>query len=191
MTASGLRSQRFVPTSIHSAVTALGWRGTAVRKMTILSARVYPVISFHHAAHAHRVATGQRPMLDLDVLETWDWPETDDRAPEVVRLHGVIGASRSWRRALNAAERLDGFCAGAILVNHMGSDDLRLCEMECALTDTALVQQAGEGAEVRIPGRPGRCVGARRRTFDRWVEELIYKQTLDATVIHNIQEEAA
>src|SRR5438445_4739561 len=117
-------------------------------------------------------------MLDLDVLETWDWPETGiNRSPEVVRLYGVLSMHSSWKRALSDVTRLSGFCADGIIVraDRMPSGQLERCELECSFAETALVYHSPDAMEVRLPGRAGRCAGARRRAFDRWVEELIYQ----------------
>lgn len=174
-------AQASVPLEVRQTALALGWPGRAAGLTTILGVSVFPVVSMDERAHRLRCESGQGPMLDLDVLETWEWPETSvGRAPEVIRLHGALSERRSWRYALSDVARLRGFCATAIVVGHdLTSEGQRAkCELECSFSETALVYKAHDTLRVRLPGRSGRCFGARRRTLDRWVEELIYQQII-------------
>jgi hypothetical protein len=143
----------------------LGWSGTLVPRLNVLGVSVDVVVRVDRAAHAARRAG---PVLDRDVLATWEWPEVV-REPEVVRLVGVLATGTHWRRALGDAVRLSGFCAVAIV----GVDDER-CRLECAFAGVGLVV---DGVVVVEP-RGGRAVGARRRTLDRWVEELVYQRLI-------------
>jgi hypothetical protein len=148
-----------------TTVGVLGWSGTVVPKMKALGVCVDVVVRVDRVAHAARRVG---PVLDRDVLATWEWPEVV-REPEVVRLVGVVASGPHWRRALGDAVRLSGFCAVAIV----GVDDER-CRLECAFAGVGLVV---DGVVVVEP-RGGRAVGARRRTLDRWVEELIYQRLI-------------
>lgn len=149
----------------EEAVAALGWVGTWVERVVLLGVRVDVVVRVDAVAHAARRAG---PVLDRDVLATWEWPEAV-REPEVVRLVGVLAAGAHWRRALGDAVRLSGFCPVAVV----GVDDER-CRLECAYAGVGLVV---DGAVVVEP-RDGRAVGARRRTLDRWVEEVVYQRLI-------------
>jgi hypothetical protein len=115
------------------------------------------------------------------VLATWEWPESV-RAPEVVRLIGVLGTGAHWRRALGDAVRLSGFCPVAIV----GVDDER-CRLECAYAGVGLVV---DGRVVVAP-RDGRAEGARRRTLDRWVEELVYQRLIVDGVLEPVARPSA
>jgi hypothetical protein len=181
VTVAGDSVQTSAPISVRSAVKALGWAGHAVGRTKILGVWVYPVVSVSGEAHQRRALAGQGPVLDLDVLETWDWPETGpQRLPEVVRLRGVLSVRGSWRQAFSEVTRLRGFCADAIIVkaDQLTKIERDRCELECSFADTALVYHSADSTNVRLPGRGGRSSGARRRTLDRWVEELIYQRLL-------------
>jgi hypothetical protein len=144
---------------------ALGWAGAVVPRARVLGVRVDVVVRVDAAAHAAR---REGPVLDRDVLATWEWPEAV-REPEVVRLVGVVATGAHWRSALRDAVRLSGFCPVAIV----GVDD-EPCRLECAYAGVGLVV---DGCVVVAP-RDGRAEGARRRTLDRWVEELVYQRLI-------------
>lgn len=141
--------------------------------MSLLGVSVDVVVRVDHVAHAARRSG---PVLDRDVLVTWEWPEAV-REPEVVRLVGVVGTGAHWRRALGAAVRLSGFCAAAIV----GVDEER-CRLECGYAGVGLVV----GERVVVAPRPGRVEGARRRTLDRWVEELVYERLIRDGVLEPV-----
>jgi hypothetical protein len=144
---------------------ALGWVGALVERVVVLGVRVDVVVRVDAVAHAARRVG---PVLDRDVLATWEWPESV-REPEVVRLVGVLATGAHWRRALGDAVRLSGFCPVAIV----GVADER-CRLECAYAGVGLVV---DGLVVVEP-RSGRAAGARRRTLDRWVEESVYQRLI-------------
>ena len=79
-----------------TTVDVLGWSGTVVPKLNVLGVCVDVVVRVDLAAHAARRVG---PVLDRDVLSTWEWPEAV-REPEVVRLVGVLAGGGHWRRAL-------------------------------------------------------------------------------------------
>jgi hypothetical protein len=160
------------PLELRNATDVLGWVGTVVPQVKVLGVWADVVAHVDRVAHASRQASGQGPMLERDVLAMWEWPEAR-RAPEVVRLVGLLVGGTSWRRALTAACRLAGFGPVAIL----GVDDER-CRLECSYFGVGLV--AVDGASVRLveAGRSGRSEGARRRTLDRWVEESVYARLI-------------
>ncbi|MEO6082857.1 MAG: hypothetical protein ABIQ18_07105 [Umezawaea sp.] len=153
-----------------TAVDVLGWSGTVVPRLNVLGVCVDPVVRVDHDAHARRRVG---PVLDRDVLATWEWPEAV-REPEVVRLVGVLAGGGHWRRALGDAVRLSGFCPVAVV----GVDDER-CRLECAYAGVGLVVDG----RVVVPAREARAVGARRRTLDRWVEELVYQRLITDGVL--------
>ncbi|MCS7476117.1 hypothetical protein ACFFQW_08965 [Umezawaea endophytica] len=157
---------------------ALGWVGTVVPRVKVLGVVVDVVVRVDVVAHAARRAG---PVLDRDVLATWEWPEAV-REPEVVRLVGVVATGTHWRGALRDAVRLSGFCAVAIV----GVDEER-CRLECAYAGVGLVV---EGTVVVVP-RGGRAVGARRRTLDRWVEELVYQRLIVDGVLEPVARPSA
>ena len=165
----------------RTAAGVLGWSGTVVPRMKLLGVRPDVVVRVDHAAHARRLATGDAPVLDRDVLATWEWPESV-RAPEVVRLVGALGTGTHWRRALGDAVRLSGFCPVAIV----GVDDER-CRLECAYAGVGLV---ADGRLV-VPTSGGRAVGARRRTLDRWVEESVYQRLIADGVLESVARPSA
>lgn len=153
------------------ATDALGWSGVLVPRMKVFGVPADVVVRVDHAAHAVRRASGRGPELDRDVLATWEWPESAlVRAPEVVRLVGALGVGSTWRRALAAVARLDGFCATAIAVDHADEE----CRVECGYLGVGLVMDG----RLVDSGRAGRSPKARRRTLDRWVEELLYERLL-------------
>lgn len=152
-----------------TTVGVLGWSGTVVPRLKVLGVCVDAVVRVDHDAHARRVG----PVLDRDVLATWEWPEAV-REPEVVRLVGVLAGGGHWRRALADAVRLSGFCPVAVV----GVDDER-CRLECAYAGVGLVVDG-----LVVVAAPGsRAVGARRRTLDRWVEELVYQRLISDGVL--------
>ncbi|MEU5690326.1 hypothetical protein [Actinosynnema sp. NPDC020468] len=146
-------------------VEALGWAGVLVPGVRLFGVTADVVARVDARAHARRSG----PVLDRDVLATWEWPEAR-REPEVVRLVGALCANRSWRRARTEAVRLGGFCATAVVL----ADAPEECLLECAYAGVGVVV----GGEVLVTPRPGRVDGARRRTLDRWVEEVVYERLL-------------
>lgn len=157
------------PVELRTATDALGWSGTVVPQVKVLGVWADLVVRVDHAAHAARQASGHGPMLESDVLAMWEWPEAR-RAPEVVRLVGLLVGGTSWRRALTSACRLAGFGPVAIV----GVDDER-CRLECSYFGVGLIGVDGALVEA---GRSGRSEGARRRTLDRWVEESVYARLI-------------
>ncbi|MBB5957588.1 hypothetical protein FHS29_004183 [Saccharothrix tamanrassetensis] len=146
----------------------LGWSGVHVPRVKVLGIEADAVVRVDPAAHDLRRAAGQGPVLDHDVLSTWDWPEARDvRAPEVVRLVGMVCGGPSWRRALGAAARLGAFCETAITVEEVTDE----CRLECAYF----------GVHLLVAGRlvqEGRRSRPPRRTLDRWVEESVYERLI-------------
>jgi len=164
------------PDAARRAIGLLEWSGLLLPRMSILGRVVYPVVTVDRLAHQRRADRGQSPMLDLDVLETWEWPEAPDtRAPEVVTVRGVISDSKPWHRALADVTSLSGFCPGAIITETTAER----CELECSYYETGLIR----ADRLVTPARSGRCVGARRRTLDRWVEESLYRHLIEDGLI--------
>jgi hypothetical protein len=156
-------------------VDVLGWSGVLVPEVKVLGVRADLVVRIDHAAHVARRASGHGPVLDRDVLATWEWPESSFRAPEVVSLVGAVGVGTTWRRALAAAVRLHGFCSTAVVVE----EDDEECRLECAYLGVGLVA-AGRLVD---SGHTGRSPRAHRRTLDRWLEELVYERLIDDGVL--------
>jgi hypothetical protein len=152
-------------------VVVLPWSGVLVPRVTVLGVEADVVARVDHRAHALRRERGQGPVLDRDLLAMWEWPEVTERAPEVVRISGAVCSGPTWRRALSDARKLSGFCATAIRVDEVADD----CRLECAYAGVALVVDG----RVVEPGRVARASGARRRTLDRWVEELVYQRLIE------------
>ncbi|TWP52537.1 hypothetical protein FKR81_09445 [Lentzea tibetensis] len=150
-------------------VDVLGWSGIVVPGFKVLGVEVDAVVEIDHEAHQKR--TG--PVLDHDVLAMWEWPESDQ--PSVVRLAGVLSRHEKWRSGLRAVGRLGGFCAGAIV----GEDD-ETCRLECAYYGVSILDSNGGLIQ---QGREGRAPRAKRRTLDRWVEELAYERLLTDGVL--------
>nr|QEO75057.1 hypothetical protein [uncultured bacterium] len=153
-----------------SIADVLGWDGVLVPGFKVLGVQVDAVVRIDRRAHAARTA----PALDHDVLTMWEWPENPGE-PRVTELVGVLSRDPSWRKGLKAVGRLGGFCAGAIVGTH---DEQ--CRLECAYFGVSLID--GEGNLIQ-QGRTGRSPRARRRTLDRWVEELVYARLLDDGVL--------
>lgn len=163
MTGQGVRNE--------VATDALGWPGVLVPRMKVFGVLADVVVRVDRAAHTARRARGLGPELDRDVLATWEWPESAlVRAPEVVSLVGALGVGSTWRRALATAVRLDGFCATAIAVDDADEE----CRLECGYLGVGLVVDG----RLVDRGRTGRSPEARRRTLDRWVEELVYERLI-------------
>jgi hypothetical protein len=164
------------------AVTALGWTGLAVPGVALLGTRVTLVVSVDAAAHAARAGTGDGPMLDIDTLASWEWPESAAPPPVVALVGAVIGTPAgapvppaAWRRATAAARRWAAFTGTAI---HLTGPASPLCRLECGYAGIAVV-----GPDLVLPGRAGRAWGARRRALDRWVEEWVYRRLLSDGVL--------
>ena len=157
---------------------ALGWAGTVVPRVKVLGVCVDVVVRVDVDAHAAR---REGPVLDRDVLATWEWPEAV-REPEVVRLVGAVASGTHWRRALGDAVRLSGFCPVAVV----GVDDER-CRLECAYAGVGLVVDG----RVLVAPRDERAEGARRRTLDRWVEELVYQRLIADGVLEPVARPSA
>ncbi|MDA3625157.1 hypothetical protein [Saccharopolyspora oryzae] len=102
------------------------------------------------------------------------------RAPEVVKLCGVLSSARSWRSALSGASRLRGFCSTAVIATSPLAQEEE-CQLECKLQGVGMLA-ADSGGQLRVvePARRGRSPQARRRTLDRWVEELVYQELIRA-----------
>jgi hypothetical protein len=165
------------------AVTALGWTGLAVPGVALLGTRVTLVVSVDAAAHAARADAGAGPMLDIDTLAIWEWPESAAPPPVVALVGALIGtpvgapaAPATWRRAAAAGRRWAPFTATAI---HLAGPASPLCRLECGYAGIAVVV----GPDLVLPGRAGRAWGARRRALDRWVEEWVYRRLLSDGVL--------
>lgn len=166
----------------HRAVEALGWGSVIAPRRRLLGADVYPVVEVNQAAHLIRKIQGQPPMLDRDTLAIWEWPEAENiRAPEVIKLRGGLSSLRSWHGALTGAARLRGLCSAAIVVDAAAGIQDSDCVLECKLRGVGVVEADSTGGmRVVEPAQPGRAPQAHRRTLDRWVEELVYQDLIDA-----------
>ena len=140
-----------------------------MRGFRVLGVQVDAVVEVDELAHARR----GEPMLDHDTLAMWEWPGSAQ--PSVTRLVGVLSREPDWRKGLKAVGRMRGFCAGAIV----GPDD-EVCRLECAYFGVSLLDN--EGGLIHA-GAAGRSPRARRRTLDRWVEELAYGRLIEDGVL--------
>lgn len=173
---------RHSPTHVHQAVDVLGWGPVIAPRRRLLGADVYPVVEVNHAAHAVRMLHGQRPTLDQDTLALWEWPEADDLcAPSVITLMAALSSVRAWRPALAGAARLRGLCSTAVLADTPLGLQEHECVLECKLRGVGVVEaDATGGFRVAEPAQPGRAAQTHRRTLDRWVEELLYQDLIEA-----------
>ncbi|MGH3614184.1 MAG: hypothetical protein ACRDRK_16635 [Pseudonocardia sp.] len=97
----------------------------------------------------------------------------------MVALSGLLipnpdPAGREWRAALSRARSVRGFGAAAVLTIDGYADEV--CLLEHAFHGVGLITTA-EAGEV-VAAAPGRAPRARRRTADRWGEELLYAAAL-------------
>lgn len=168
---------------VRLAADVLGWAGRLAPRTKLLGIEVHPVVEIDERAHAVRKRRDQHPVLDHDVLAMWEWTEAAPvRAPEVVKLRGVLPTARAWRSALAGAARLRGFCSAAVLLAPPRVGDE--CLLECKLHGVGVLEH-GESGRPRLvePARDGRAPRARRRTLDRWIEELVYQELIDAGML--------
>ena len=127
--------------------------------------------------------TGDGPQLDVDTLAVWEWPESTGHAlPSVVALSGLPipdpnPAGRGWRAAWSRARSVRGFGPAAVLITDEHPDEV--CRLEHAFHGIGLITTAEAGE--MLAAAPGRGPRARRRTADRWVEELLYAASLTAS----------
>lgn len=173
-----------------SAAGALGWDGVVLPPTRLFGSRLVPVVVLDPVAHARRTACGDGPQLDEDVLTVWEWPQSAGCAPPpALRLDGMLfTARRGWRLALAEALQWRGFAPAAVLVPVEEVD--QDCRWECALQGVGLVairtvsgcQPYGMClSEMVVGAEQGRRVPARRRTADRWLEEVLYGHALAAS----------
>lgn len=169
----------------HQAVEALGWGSIIAPRQRLLGADVYPVVEVNQAAHITRKLQGQPPNLDQDTLAMWEWPEADNfRAPTVITLTAALSSMRAWRPALAGAARLRGLCSTAVLVDTPLGIQESECVLECKLRGVGVVEvDAAGGFRVVEPAQPGRAALTHRRTLDRWVEELLYQELIEAGLL--------
>jgi len=184
------------PVSAHLSSSAgcraarlLGWPGVELPVMTLFGCRVSPVVVLDRAAHRARRASGDGPQLDGDTLAVWEWPESTGQAPaSVVALSGLLvpaRGSRAWCAALQRARSLRGFGPTAALT----APDVEpgeVCRLEHALHGIGLVTTNPDASGPVVWAEPGRCARARRRTADRWLEELLYRAALDSGALCGI-----
>jgi hypothetical protein len=169
--------------TVGQVVRQLGWPGIALAETRLFGCRVVPVVVLDLDAHRIREASGDGPRLDGETLAVWERPGAAGRVPAPLRLSGVlIPARRGWRRALGEARRWRGFGPAAVLVPPAAPID-DVCRWEFAFHGVGLVSGdcvAEDPAGPIVPAEPGRRASARRSTVDRWVEETLYQQALDA-----------
>lgn len=156
---------------------ALGWRGVALPETTLLGIRLTPVVVLDGGAHRARLRSGDGPQRDAETLAVWEWPETVAPPPALRLVGGLFRAGRGWRGALADAGRWRGFGAAAVLVELPEPVD-DLCRLEHQIRGVGLVA----GGCCEVAAEPGRRAPARRRTADRWVEEVLYAEALAAGV---------
>jgi hypothetical protein len=163
---------------LPAAARALDWPGQVLADVILLGTRTAMVLQVDAEAHARRAAAGDGPMLDLDMLTIWEWPEAAGHCPpSVVALAGVlVPAGRSWGRAVAAARRWTGFGPAAVLLP--AGVDPPGCRLECGYAGIGVVGLGAHPPRLLQPGRPGRSEHARRRPLDRWVEEQLYQRLL-------------
>jgi hypothetical protein len=169
---------------LASAAAALGWGGDMIVDIDLFGLRPAFICAVDVAAHRHRDAMGAAvPMLDVDVLAMWEWPQSAGVSPpSPVALVGVVVPTDGppWRRALREARDWSGFCASAILIPSAVREDESL-RLECSYEGISLISASErDGVDVLQQGAIGRADAARRTTLDRWIEEKIYAELLSA-----------
>lgn len=171
---------------VHAAALLLGWAGTVLPPITLFGSRLVPVVALDVVVHRARQRSGDGPELDSDTLAVWEWPETAAPAP-AVRLAGALfrtedGSARGFGRALGEARRWRPFGPAAVLAPPDLLDE-EVSRWNCALHGVGLVpgflDQPIDGAGGFVPAEAGRRAPARRRTADRWIEEILYAAALD------------
>ncbi|MEV5544401.1 hypothetical protein AB0L13_47215 [Saccharopolyspora shandongensis] len=180
-TPAGLAPTLISSSDAQKAAELLGWGQRVAPRMTLFGVQAYPVVDISERAHDLRERLDQPPVLDHDVLAVWQWPEAAPmRAPEVVKLRGALSSARSWRSALSGASRLRGFCSTAVMATSPLVHEEE-CLLECKLQGVGMLAVDSSG-QLRVvePARRGRSPQARRRTLDRWIEELIYQELIHA-----------
>jgi hypothetical protein len=163
------------------AARLLGWPGVVLAPMTVFGVRVLPVVVLDANAHRARHTCGDGPQLDGDTLAVWEWPESGAHAPpSVVAVSGLLipnaDPTGQGRAALGRARRVRGFRPAAVFTAHGAVDEV--CRLEHAFHGIGLVTTTD--ADDVVAAAPGRAPRARRRTADRWVEELLYATAIDA-----------
>jgi hypothetical protein len=165
---------------LPEAALALCWAGRLIGDVVLLGTRTSMVVRVDAGAHARRAAAGDGPVLDLDTLTIWEWPEAAGHCPpSVVGLAGVlVPAGRSWGRAVAVARRWTGFGPCAVLLP--AGVDSPGCRLECGYAGIGVVGLGADGEPPRLlqPGRAGRSERARRRPLDRGVAEQLYRRLL-------------
>lgn len=169
---------------LASAVAALGWGGDVIVDVELFGLRPAFICAVDVAAHRHRDGMGvAQPMLDVDVLAMWEWPQSAGVSPpSPASLVGVVvpAHGRPWTRALREARDWSGFCTSAVVVPSAVREDESL-RLECGYAGISLLSASErDGVVVLQQGATGRADAARRTTLDRWIEEKIYAELLSA-----------
>jgi hypothetical protein len=176
--------------TLAGAAEALGWPGLVLPAVRLLGTRVTAVVTIDRHAHEMRRAAGcAAPVLDVDTLAVWEWPQSAGSCPpSVVALRGVLVPAahparpeRAWVTAAGTARRWAGFAGTALLLP--ADDASELCRLECGYAGIGLTANTATGVRLIQPGRSGRSEKARRRTLDRWVEERLYGRLLAGGVL--------
>lgn len=174
--------------SAARAAELLGWGLGVLAETTLLGRRVIPVVKVHPDAHRLRLTRGARPEFDPDVLAMWEWPQCAATAPpSPLGLVGVIvhARSRPVSRAVAHAREWRGFGAAAVLPPKSLITDAVRFECDVAgvglLTVPTAPPQSDPWPEpgLVIPAVASRRPPSRRRTADRWIEEVLYAQAQD------------
>ena len=178
-------------TGVAPAVAAWGWSGVVLPETQVFGCRVHPVVVVDVEVHRDRVAAGQGPQLDGDTLAMWEWPEFTGAPQPALHLTGmVIAVRRSWAGAVQEAMSLRGFGGAAVLdPNRSGGPrggpgravvwEADVHGVGLAVTTSTPDADTVPAVEVLTPAESGRRPLARRRTADRWLEEVLYRHALD------------
>lgn len=165
-------------TTESRAAVLLGWDGVVLPELELLGCRVVPVVSCRDDVHRDRLASGDGPQHDCDLLELWEWPEAAGTVPaSALSLTGILVRTRSCRRGLSIAHTWRGFGAATVLTGQVDVDEA--CWLEFRLPGVGLVLVPSSGCPTLAVGAPlGRQAPARRRALDRWVEEALYEHAI-------------
>ena len=162
------------------AARLLGWPGVGLAPMRLFGVRVLPVVVLDLDAHRARQVSGDGPQLDGDTPRCVGVARVRRVCPAsgggAVRVGGPQPQSRGARVACGVEQGAQHARVRGRSRTHRQRVQDEVCLLEHAFHGIGLITttEAGEVAAAA----PGRASRARRRTADRWVEELLYAAAL-------------
>lgn len=174
---SGAAPQPVGPGSrVQQAVTAAGWPGVALPAADILGSVVVPVVSFTGARQ--RVTADQEPMLDLEILDTWEVMPTEETPAAPLQIVGFVATARRWRTAVEQVRSLAGLGAGLVVTTRRPST-LSMLDADASGIWVVGAPPAEPLPRLWVTGRTGPAATARRVTATRMMEEALFAHSLD------------